>query len=128
MSSSGEEHRVIRIISSLLDEGPIHQQSFSWLLNPTTGQRLRVDAYFPKSNLVVEYDGQQHRKFMPYFHKTPQHFLDLRYRDHTKERLVQERGLLFLRVTDLEPKTAEHLARRLDGLVNLPPQLALPIF
>ena len=120
MHSSAEEQLVLRILSSLLGEQPTRQLSFPWLTNPSTSQRMRLDAYFPNHNLAVEYDGKMHRKFIKFFHSTEQEFLDLQQRDRIKEQLVREHGMLFMRIVDTELRTAEHFKQRLDSLLALP--------
>lgn len=42
---------------------------FDGLINPETKRSLRVDCLFNEINLVVEYNGIQHYKNTPYFHK-----------------------------------------------------------
>jgi len=113
MFSSKEEQHVIKLVTKLLDESPIVQHTFSWLKNPDTGRSLYIDAYFPGHNLIVEYDGKQHLHFMPFYHKTRQQFLALQQRDRTKESLIKEHGLLLIRISDKEPRTQEHVAKRL---------------
>jgi len=42
---------------------------FDKLVNPKTKRALRVDCFFDDINLAVEYNGVQHYKTIPYFHK-----------------------------------------------------------
>lgn len=113
MFSSCDERLVVKIISELLNEAPIKQHTWDWLTNPESGRPLYVDAYFPQHNLVIEYDGKQHRKFIPFYHKTHQQFTELQRRDRVKERLLKQLGISLIRITSKEPKTIKHIATRL---------------
>lgn len=126
MFSSCEEREVIKTISNLLDELPIVQYTCSWLTNPKTDRPLYVDAYFPQHNLAVEYDGKQHREFMPFYCKTKQQFLELQERDRVKESLLQQYSIPLLRVTDKEPRTEAYIALRLNKILKHPIQSIQP--
>lgn len=60
----------IEVIKNILNEEPYYEYTFDWLKNPKTNFNLRVDAYFKKNNIAVEYNGQQHYIYNRYFHKT----------------------------------------------------------
>lgn len=51
-----------KMISSLLNEEPIYEKTFDWLINPKTNNHLKVDMYYPNNNLAVEIDGLDHYK------------------------------------------------------------------
>lgn len=38
------------------------------------GHHLRFDFYLPKQNIAIEYNGEPHYQFIPFFHKTTQDF------------------------------------------------------
>jgi len=113
MFSSNEERHVIRLAAELLDESPVHQHTFPWLRNPDTGRPLHIDAYFPGHNLIIEYDSKQHNRFMPFYHRTRQQFLNLQQRDRVKESLIKEHGILLIRISDKESRTKERIAKLL---------------
>lgn len=112
MFSSAEEQKVIKIVSEILNENPRRQHTFDWLRN-ITGRRMRVDAYFPTSRLILEYDGRQHREFFPLYHKTKKQFVELKRRDRLKEKLIAEHEIKLIRISDKEPKTRKHIIDRL---------------
>lgn len=50
---------------------------------------LELDIYIPKYNLAVEYNGKQHYKFIPFFHKTKEDFRKQLERDRRKKELCK---------------------------------------
>ena len=71
--------------------------NFEWLKN-NNGNKMFVDFYLPDINLVIEYDGEQHYKFVPYFHKTIEQFQNCVERDKLKESLIREHGIKIERI------------------------------
>lgn len=86
-----------------------------WLKNPATKKNLELDGYNPDiitpkgKGLAFEYDGEQHAKFNPYFHKNG--IDEFRYqvvKDNWKDQKCKERGVILIRIphnvvfTDLE--------------------------
>lgn len=85
---------VLDVITEELNETPIYEYTFEWLVNPVTKCNLRVDAYYPNHNLVVEVDGSQH------FHDS-----DLfgpceiqAQRDKIKDQLLKEHNIHLVRI------------------------------
>ena len=74
------------------------EKTFDWLINPNTNHKLFVDIFFPKLNLAIEIDGEQHYKFLPYFHKNEEEFLYNVNRDRIKDRLLKENGVDIIRI------------------------------
>jgi hypothetical protein len=71
-----------------------------FLRNPVTGgsYNLELDCYNPELNLAVEYSGVQHYKYVPYFHKNKEAFLNQKYRDDMKKRICKEYGVNLVEV------------------------------
>ena len=71
-----------------------------FLRNPVTGGNfnLELDCYCPELRLAVEYNGVQHYKFVPYFHKNKEAFLNQKYRDDMKRRICKENGINLVEV------------------------------
>ena len=66
----------------------IPQKEFNGLIGLGNGL-LSYDFYIPKLNLLIEYQGEQHERYIPGFHKTYDDFLkqlehDRRKREYTK--------------------------------------------
>ena len=61
----------------------------------------------------VEYQGQQHYKYTPYFHRTRDAFHNQKYRDDIKRRICKEQGVVLIEVpyTVKIPDIQEYLVR-----------------
>lgn len=62
----------------------------NFLVNPITKEKLELDCYNPKLKLAVEYNGIQHYRYTPKFHKNYAIFLNQRYRDYIKKQLCKK--------------------------------------
>ena len=86
----GEE--ITRYIFNILFEEKFEKNKPKWLNN------LELDGYCEKLNLAFEYDGQQHYKFIKYFHKTIEKFKNLLKTDRLKNKLCQDNGITLIRI------------------------------
>jgi hypothetical protein len=70
------------------------------LNNPVTGgnHNLELDCYNADLRLAVEYNGAQHYKFISYFHKNKEAFLNQKYRDELKRRMCRDNGITLIEV------------------------------
>lgn len=91
---------VIRVTSILDDLNCEYtmEKGFPWLINDMTNRHMYIDIFIDSLNLAIEYDGEQHYRYIPYFHKTRQKFDDQQYRDKLKERLIVSHGLQIERI------------------------------
>jgi hypothetical protein len=64
-----------------------------WLVNPKTKCKMEIDGYNPNCKCCFEYNGEQHYKFIKYWHKTQERFLEQQERDRVKYQLIYQRGL-----------------------------------
>ena len=71
-----------------------------FLRNPVTGNNfnLELDCYNDELKLAVEYQGCQHYKYTPYFHKNKEAFLNQKYRDLFKKQQCKENGIYLIEV------------------------------
>lgn len=96
--SSGESEcrRVLQEIFRL----PFKSARPDFLKNPVTGNRfnLEIDCYCPELKLGVEYQGAQHYKYIPYFHKNKEAFRNQCYRDDMKKRMCRDHGVRLIEV------------------------------
>lgn len=76
-----------------------------FLRNPVTGGRfnLELDCYDDSLKLAVEYNGAQHYKYIPYFHKNKEAFLNQKYRDDMKRRICRENRVNLIEVPNTVP-------------------------
>ena len=79
---------------------PFYKSRPSFLNNPVTGGNfnLELDCYEPTLNIALEYNGIQHYKYIPYFHRNKEAFLNQKYRDDMKRRICKENGVLLIEV------------------------------
>ncbi len=70
----------------------------NFLKNEVTGQNLEIDLYNDNLKLGVEINGDQHYKFIPYFHRNIEAFRNQRYRDEMKKVKCQKRGITLIEV------------------------------
>lgn len=77
-----------------------------FLRNPVTGgdYNLELDCYNDQLKLAVEYNGIQHYKFSPFFHKNNEAFLNQKYRDEMKRYKCKEQNIKLIEV----PYTIPH--------------------
>lgn len=72
----------------------------NFLNNPVTGGNfnLELDCYNQDLNIACEYNGAQHYKYIPYFHKNKEAFYNQRYRDELKRRICKDNGIILIEV------------------------------
>ena len=73
------------------------------LKNPVTSDdssqnNLELDCYNKDLGLAVEYNGIQHYKYIPYFHKTKDSFHNQKYRDYMKRQMCERNGIYLIEV------------------------------
>ena len=61
-------------------------------------QCLPFDFYLPVQDVLVEVDGDQHRKFIPHIHRTYEKFLLQQKHDKIKDNFCKEQGIPLIRI------------------------------
>ena len=79
---------------------PFNKARPDFLRNPVTGGsfNLELDCYNPELKLAVEYNGAQHYKYIPYFHKNKEAFLNQKYRDLIKLNMCKDNRITLIEV------------------------------
>lgn len=76
---------------------------------------LELDGYCEEEKLAVEYHGQQHYEFIPFFHRTETAFKEQQERDARKKEILKERGINLLEI----PYTYSYLnEKELDDYIE----------
>jgi len=75
----------------------IPQKEFDDLLG-LGGGKLSYDFYLPKYNLLIEYQGKQHERYIKGFHKTKEDFEKQVEHDRRKKEYALENGYNFLEI------------------------------
>ena len=72
----------------------------NFLRNPVTGGNLNLelDCFNEELQLGVEYNGVQHYKFCPFFHRNKEAFLNQKYRDEMKRVKCRDAGVKLIEV------------------------------
>ena len=69
------------------------KQRPNFLRNNISGSNLELDCFNDHLKIAVEYNGEQHYKYTPYFHSSKEAFYNLKYKDDIKKRLCRENGI-----------------------------------
>jgi hypothetical protein len=79
---------------------PFYKARPDFLRNPVTGGNfnLELDCFNNEMGLAVEYQGSQHYKYIPYFHKNKATFRNQQYRDEMKRVKCKQNGITLIEV------------------------------
>ena len=55
---------------------------------------LELDIYYPEYGLAIEVQGQQHEKYVEFFHRDPKNFIKQQERDQLKKELCEENWIV----------------------------------
>jgi hypothetical protein len=69
-----------------------------WLANPLTGRAMELDVYNVELAIAVEYNGAQHYKYTPFFHKSVEDFTRQVARDAAKIDICDRVGVYVITV------------------------------
>lgn len=91
-----------------------HQKSYDDLLGVSGSKTLSYDFYLPEYNLLIEYQGEQHKKRVEYFHKTKEDFNrqkehDKRKRQYTKDNNIKLLEIWYYDYDNIEEIIKEHV-------------------
>jgi hypothetical protein len=72
----------------------------NFLNNPVTGGHfnMELDCFDYDLKIAVEYNGAQHYKYLPFFHKNKEAFYNQKYRDELKTRMCRDNGIILIEV------------------------------
>ncbi len=94
--SKGEAHS--REMAKRIFGKPFEKIRPDMLKNNVTGQNLELDLYNDELKLGIEYSGAQHYKFIPFFHKNYETFMNQKYRDEIKRMLCEKNGIKLIEI------------------------------
>lgn len=103
-----------RVIETITGQSFVKSRPL-FLKNEITNGVLELDCFNAELKLAVEYNGEQHYKYIPHFHATKEHFYNLKYRDELKKKLCQEHGVKLIivpytvAIKDIEKYIRQHL-------------------
>ena len=73
-----------------------------WLVNHRTGKCMEIDLCCSALNLAIECQGEQHVRFVPWFHKTYDEYLDMRRRDLLKAAILKTKQIKLVYVPSIK--------------------------
>lgn len=76
--------------------------------------KYELDLYIPDRKLAIEYQGEQHYKFVKHFHKSKDKYKHQVTKDKIKRKLCVEKGIKLIEIRYDEPITKEHIRKRLQ--------------
>lgn len=97
-SQSSEANYAIKKFEQFLNEKAIYEKTFDWLFNPQTNAKLRIDGFFEKYNLAIEYNGIQHYEFVKKYYKTQDDFDHRLYLDKLKAELLDTHNVKLITI------------------------------
>ena len=110
--SKGE--KICKEVAERLFNRPFIKIRPNFLKNDRTGNNLELDVYNDELKLAIEYNGIQHYKYVPHFHRKGQEdFEAQKYRDAFKEEKCRENGISLITV----PYLIKH--HEIEGFIKL---------
>jgi hypothetical protein len=70
-----------------------------FLKNKVTGANLELDIFNEDLKVAIEFNGEQHYKYIPFFHKNYEAFLNQKYRDEIKKMLCKQHGIHLIEIS-----------------------------
>ena len=109
---------LIDIIEEILNEKAKREYSFEWLRN-SNNNKYRVDAYFEKFNLIVEYNGKQHYEHVNIFHNTIDEFNKYVNDYNDKIAKLKQKNFIILEWKYNKSITCKNVKKELMKLIKL---------
>jgi hypothetical protein len=89
---------ICRTIIQKIYHKPFPSVRPTFLRSPVTKKNLELDCYNEELRIALEYNGQQHYTYTPYFHKTKKNFYSQVHRDDWKRARCRELGIRLIEV------------------------------
>lgn len=100
--------------AQFFNETPVPEWTTDWLVNPEKNCHLYVDGYFPKRNVAIEYDGEQHFRYVPFLHGHDESkFKRQQKLDRHKNNLLKKNGITVIRFKFNDPMDINFIADKL---------------
>lgn len=93
-----KSEQLCRVIFEDIYKTPFYKQKPQWLINPNTNKRLELDGISLYYRVAFEYDGIQHHKYIPYFHKSYNTYKKQLFKDEIKNELCKKHNIFLIRI------------------------------
>ncbi len=110
---SSHANWVINRFSKIIGEEPIFEKRFEWLRNPLTNRILPVDAYFPNSNIIIEYNGPQHYKVDNMYTSTEEKLAYRKNLDKIKYKMIEDKKIKLIVVHYKDVVSNDYIKNRI---------------
>lgn len=100
-------------ISNILKCNYELEKKFDWLVSSTSGFSYRIDCYFEKYKLAIEYDGAQHYEIDGFFNKNQKDLKIRQERDNEKNKLCKENNLKLIRFREEDIENTKTIEKKL---------------
>ena len=94
--TEGESEIICRGFFERIFKAKFPKKRPEWLVNPFSGGQMHLDGYSKKLKLAFEFNGPQHYKMYPKYHKKYQDFVKQQERDMFKAALCKENGIMLI--------------------------------
>lgn len=95
--ADGTAERVCRQFFEILFNKKFKKFYPNWLKSQY-GNKMHLDGYNQELKIAFEYQGSQHYKFTPYFHKIKEQFKKIQEYDQLKEDLCKKYGVTLIKI------------------------------
>lgn len=91
------ENKCRKILESIYHK-PFPTKRPHFLKSPMTNMNLELDCYNEEMKIALEYNGPQHYKYTPYFHKNKKAFYAQVHRDDWKRKKCRDLGIRLIEI------------------------------
>ncbi len=110
------ETRLARIVESIFGKTNVCVSFYpEWAKSPK-GVLYEFDILVKDRNLLIGYNGEQHYKFVKFFHKTRAKSYHQQVRDKVKRQVASTNGYTLVEFKYTEPIIKDYIANKLDSL------------
>ena len=100
MSTSKLQELSSRLVNKyFVDYGVKENYRPEWMISKN-GKRLELDLYVEKLSFAIEIQGEQHYKYVPFFHSSPKEFDEKQKDDKEKKTLCRHKGVVLYEVSN----------------------------
>lgn len=111
---SSQEILISELLKDIIgDDGFKREVTWEWLLSDS-GSHMYVDFYIESIETAIEYDGEQHYRYIQRFHRNKDGFLEYQRRDQIKNQLLLEHNIRLIRIPYTQKITKQYLSNILS--------------
>lgn len=101
MSTSKLQRKVKSMLLAYFPSASVEENTRPSWLTSESGQRLELDFYLPELKAAIEVQGEQHFRYIPFFHKNYSQFLKRKKADFQKKIVCKRSGIELWEINSL---------------------------